>query len=159
MGYYFVFKVTQCIIRSDIRAMINSGFHREMFILIKIDHPESNPNFKKLDHDEFSYCGRLYDIIEETVKGNTTWYNCINDQQEEQLISGYEKIQSFASGTGSPDKTNHIESLLHNLVTLALVTGPMNPTVPNSIDFTFCQYSFHPDTSVSGPVPPPPDIS
>lgn len=159
MGYYFVFKVNQSMIRSDIRAMIYSEFHKEMFILIRIDSPDSNPNFKKLDHDEFSYCGKLYDIVSESVKGNTTWYYCINDQQEERLITGFEKIQSFTYAFGSPDKIKHTLALLHNLITFALVNDPTDTIKSKPVDFIFCKYSNHPVNRVQSPVPPPPELS
>jgi hypothetical protein len=107
MGVYVVFKVNQSMIRSDTRAMINSGFHKELYLLVRIDNPGSDPNFKKLDHNEFSYQGQLYDIVSESVKGSTIWYYCIHDKHEERLIDGFEKIQSFPSSPGSPRRTNH----------------------------------------------------
>lgn len=159
MGYYFLFEVNRSIIRCDIRAMINSGFHKGMFILIKIDCPRSNPDFKKLDHDEFSYCGRFYDIVSESSKGNTTSYYCINDQQEERLIGAFEKFQSFASCFGFPDKTKHTLALLHNFIVLAMINDPIDAIKSNPTDYTFGKYSSDPFNIVQSPVSPPPELS
>jgi len=159
MGYFFVFKVNQSFIRYDIRNMIHSGSHKQMFILVKIDYPGSNPNFRKLDHDEFSYCGRLYDIITESVKGNTTWFCCINDRHEERLIAGFEKIRSFISTFGSPDKTKHMLALVFNHITLALINDPTDSLKTAPIDYQFCQYLCHPVKTSQCPLPPPPKFS
>lgn len=159
MGYFIVFKVNQSLIRSDIRAMINSGFQKEMLIVIKIDNPGSDPNFKKLDHNEFSYCGRLYDIAGESVKGKTVWYYCINDKHEEQLIAGFEKIQSYSSPFGSHQNSKYMLALRHNLVTLALLIEPSDSSKPDLSDINFCQYSYPIVNTGNCPVSPPPELS
>ena len=159
MGYYFVFKVNQSILRFEIRGMINSGFHKEMCILVKIDRPESNPDFKKLDHNEFSYCGRLYDIVSESVKGNTTWYYCINDKQEERLIAGFEKIQNLNLGPGSSGKAKQTQALLYHLITIALLKEPIVFTYPQPLEVVFGYNQRHPFTPFLIPFSPPPELS
>jgi len=159
MGYYFVFKVNQSIIQSEIRTMIHSGFDKELIILIKINNNESNRNFIMLDHDEFSYCGRYFDIVKESIKGNMTWYYCVNDKQEERLIAGFEKIQTLASPLGFPDKTKHILALLHNLITFALVNDSRYSKKFISAEVNFCQYSFFTIKPILIPLLPPPKFS
>jgi hypothetical protein len=159
MGYYFVFKVNQSILRCEIRGMINSGFHKEMCILVKIDCPDSNPNFKKLDHHEFSYCGRLYDIVSESVKGNTTWYYCINDKQEERLIAGFEKIQNLNLGVGSSGKAKQSQALLYHLITIALIKEPIVLAYPQPLKVVFGYNHLHLLTPLNIPVSPPPELS
>jgi hypothetical protein len=159
MGYYFVFKVNQSIIQFQIRGIINSGFHNEMCILVKIDRPESNPNFKKTDLHEFSYCGRLYDIVSESVKGNTTWYYCINDKLEERLIAGFEKIQNLNLGLGSSDKTKQTQALLYHLITIALLKESIVFNYPQPLEVVFGYTQQHLLTPFHIPVSPPPELS
>jgi hypothetical protein len=159
MGYWFVFKVNQSVIQSVMRGIINSGFHKEMYVLIKIDHPESNPDFKMLDHDEFTYCGRLYDIVSESSHGTTTWYYCINDKKEQRLIAGFEKIQTYTSDRGYPGKIKHTLALLHNLIILALVNHSLDLVKPDPSEITLCQYSDHTITTIQIPLSPPPELS
>jgi hypothetical protein len=159
MGCYFVFKVNQTLIRSDIRAIISSGYHREMFILLKIDNPASNRNFKKMDHNEFSYCGRLYDIVNESVKGKTTFYYCVNDTQEERLIAGFENFQSITGFPGSTGKSKQMLVMLYNLITIALVRDLKDSLHTAVTDVNFCQYSTPVIKSFLTPVSPPPKFS
>jgi len=159
MGYYFVFKVNQSMIRSEIRGMINSGFHKEMCILIKIDRPDSNPNFKKTDLHEFSYCGRLYDIVSESVKGNMIWYYCINDKQEERLIAGFEKIQNLNLVPGSSGKAKQTQALLYHLIKIALIKEPIIFDYPQPVEVVFGYNQCHPLTPIHIPLSPPPELS
>ena len=159
MGYYILFEVNQSIIRYDMRAMIKSGSHEERIILIKVDSRGFNPNFKKLDNNEFYYFGKLFDIVREKVRGNTTLYYCINDNHEERLVSGIKNIQSFTSASGVPEKTKHMLPLQHTLIILALINNPAGYLRPVPVDFNFHPYSSHHLQSVQSPVPPPPKVS
>lgn len=159
MGYYFVFKVNQSIIRFEIRGMINSGFHKEMCTLIKIDHPDSNPNFKKTDLHEFSYCGRLYDIVSESVNGSMTWYYCFNDKQEEKLIAGFEKIQNLDPGVGSSGKAKQTQAILYHLIKIALVKDPIIFDYPQPVEVVFGYNQCHLLTPIHIPLSPPPELS
>jgi hypothetical protein len=159
MGYYFVYKVNQSIIQSEIRNIIRSGIHEEMYILVKVEHPADNPDFRLLDHNEFSYCGKLYDIASETVKENVTWYYCINDKQEERLIAGFEKIQDLNPVSGPSDKTKHTMALLYHLVTIALVKEPVVFSYPQPLKVIFGYTPHHPSTSFQIPLSPPPELS
>jgi len=159
MGYYFVFKVNQSIIQSEIKGIINSGFHKEMVVLVKIDCPDSNPNFKKTDLHEFSYCGQLYDIVSESVKGKTTWYYCINDKQEERLITGFEKIQTLDPGLSSSGKSKQSHALLYHLITIALIREPIVLAYPQPLNVLFGYNQRHLLTPLNIPVSPPPKLS
>lgn len=159
MGYWFVFKVNQSIIQSGIRGIIKSGVHQELCVLVKIDRPDSNPDFKKVDQHEFSYCGRLYDIVSESVNGNTTWYYCINDKQEERLIAGFQKIQDLNPGIGSPGKTKQTQAILYLLITMALIKEPVVLTYPQPLNVVFGYHQNHPFTPFHIPISPPPEVS
>jgi hypothetical protein len=159
MGYYFVFKVNQSIIRREVRGIINSGSHKEMCVLVKIDHPESNPDFKLLDHHEFTYHGRLYDIVSKSVKGNTTWFYCFNDKQEEQLIAGFEKLQDLNPGYASTGKTKHTYALVYHLITIALIKEPVVITFPQPLEVTYFYHQDNPLSPYTGPNSPPPELA
>jgi len=159
MGYYFVFKVNQSIIQSEIRGIISSGFHKEKYTVVKVDHPLDNPNFRLLDHDEFSYFGRLYDIVSKSVKGNITWYYCLNDKKEETLVAGFERIQNLDPRCGSPDKIKHTMALIYHLITIALIKEPIVFDYPQPLNVTFGYTQHHPFTPFQIPISPPPKLS
>lgn len=130
-----------------------------MVILVKIDHPDSNPNFQKTDQNEFSYYGRLYDIVSESVNGNTTWYYCINDIQEEKLIAGFEKIQNLNPGIGSSGKAKQSHALLYHLITIALIKEPIVLSYPQPLKVVFGSHQRHLLTPLNIPFSPPPELS
>jgi hypothetical protein len=159
LGYYFVFKVNQSIIQSEIRGMISSGLLNVKYTLVTVDHPESNPQFKMMDHNEFTYCGQLYDIVSASVKGNTTWFYCYNDKQEERLISGFERIQNLDPGCGSSHKTKHTTALIYHLITMALIKDPIMVDYPQPLKVTFGYTQDHPFPAFQIPLSPPPKLS
>jgi hypothetical protein len=159
MGYYFVFKVNQSMIQSEIRGMIRSGLHHSKYTLVKVDHPESNPQFKILDHNEFTYCGQLYDIVCQTVKGNTTWFYCLNDRQEERLIAGFQNVQNLDPSLGSSGKAKQAHAILYHLITLALVREPIVFKYPQPLKVEFGFTNIHPVSPLHIPFSPPPELS
>lgn len=143
MGYYFVFKVNQSLIHGDIRAMINSGFHREQFILVRVENPETNPGYKRLDIDEFVYCGKLYDIVNTSKSGNVLSFWCVNDKEEELLVGSFEKVLAFASIFGTHDKSKQILALLQGIISIALVKTVDEIIKPDLNKINFPKYFSH----------------
>jgi len=156
MGYYFVFRINQSFIRSEVKGIIKSGCLEANYTLLKIVKPGSNPDFKKTETDEFTYLGRMYDVVREWTKNDTTFYYCINDKQEDQLITGFQTIQKFAPGTGSSEKAKHTYALLYHVITVALLNERIVPVPKQPVTFRFCEYTCQPNTSCGAPEAPPP---
>ena len=157
LGYYFVFRMDQSIQKSKSQNIIHQGLARSLIIVIKIDKDCSNPNFKKLDKNEFYYYGQLFDVITKSIKGNTTWYYCYHDIQEENLNTGFEKIKSLSSGTDNPGHLIHLMGLMYNHITLALLSEISHPVTHEKTEISFCHYFFHVVSDNEDPVFPPPE--
>lgn len=158
MGYFFVFKVNQSIIRSNNRGLINSGYYKEQVILIKIK-PGTDHEFKKLDHDEISYKGRLYDVVSESARGSVIWYYCVIDSQEESLIAGFEKMQSFPFAFGTTSNSKQLLTSLHRIVTPALICESKDSIKPGPVKAEFHQFVPRFYNIIPSPLPPPPEFS
>lgn len=156
MGYFFVFRINQSFIRSEVKGIIKAGCLKANYTLLKISNPKSNPDFKKTEKDEFLYLGRMYDIVREWTKDDTTYFYCINDKQEEQLIAGFQSIQKFVPGTGSSDKAKHTLAILYHVITIALLNELTVPVQKQPVDFKFCEYTYQPHSSCQTPISPPP---
>jgi len=156
IGYYFVYRVNQSVIRYETRAMIHSGFHKELFIIISIRNPETNRNFKKLDRDEFSYYGKLYDVVSESVHGNIISYYCLNDRQEDRLLAGFERIKTFASTPGSREGSKQLLSFCPHFLLQALVNGHQDLLKPGQCIIRYPRYFTNPFKTVLNTVPHPP---
>jgi len=83
-GYVFIFTISQKIIKKEIKQLLRKSLPDEQveFLKIKI----GDPNFRKVEKNEFVFNGRLYDIIEIRQKDGFMIIRCINDQKEEKLF-------------------------------------------------------------------------
>jgi hypothetical protein len=159
MGYYFIFSYNQYLVRSEMKRFIRSGYFEDSYIVLKIVNPSLNPDFKRVNKGEFRYKDKLYDIVSETKTDNFTTFRCINDKNEEKLLSGFHHYFELASSQNNPVKARHARAMLYHVIKLALPENPLNicPVVPSEISFinpiNLLSSVFNP------PVSPPPKVA
>ena len=127
MWYYIVFKCNQCHIKNEMISQIRLGVFHPDIVLLKILRPEQEHQFQRIEKNEFSYCGRLYDIVVERKCGDTTFFYCLHDKKEEMLLADFSILFRHQRHSGSSSKDNPIQALLHNLISQALI---QNAAVP-----------------------------
>lgn len=137
MGYYVVFKCNQYLIKKEMYSQIRGGVFHPDVVRLKILHPEQDRQFRRTEKNEFTYLGRLYDIVVERRSGDTTLFYCLNDKKEETLLADYTLYLRFNGRSGSSQKDNPIHALLHNLISQALIQNPALPVVNNGLTFIF----------------------
>ncbi|HSN50163.1 MAG TPA: hypothetical protein VLR52_02950, partial [Bacteroidales bacterium] len=105
-GYYFVFRSEQAVLKEEMRGLIRShktGFfqnqnttgHRKDFFRSACEQIKvslNDPCFQWVETGEFRFHGKLYDVISQKSSGQEIIFYCINDQQEETLLSAYHRI-------------------------------------------------------------------
>lgn len=101
---------------------INCGTTADQIVVLKITHPESRKQFRRINTKEFTYLGKMYDVIEEYTCGDTTIFYCLHDKKEEELLADYSLY--LRSSTDSPLKHNSVLALLHNLFNHAIFQNP-----------------------------------
>jgi hypothetical protein len=156
MGYYFVFSYNQYLVRSEMKRYINAGYFEDSYIVLKIVNPLLNPDFKRVDKNEFRYKDKLYDIISENKTGNFTTFLCINDKNEEKLLAGFHQYFELASSQNNPVKARHAQAMLYHVIKLALPENLWNqpPLVPAEISFINPIHSL--SSILHPPISPPP---
>lgn len=90
-GYFAVFKVMQQNVKKQIKTSIKQGIPQEK--LHSFRFPADKELQKKMgirwhEKKEFSYKGKMYDIVYKLQDGNFIIYKCVNDTQEEALFAG-----------------------------------------------------------------------
>lgn len=70
--------------------------------------------FKRIHNKEFRYKGRLYDIAREEQVGKTTWFYCVQDNQETELVSRLNDLKK-KDGNNNPIEKNRTQ-VLKNMV-------------------------------------------
>jgi hypothetical protein len=93
LGIYLVFKLKQTEIRSEVKNKISTELPDEALVLIKLNNSTANKSgngFRWIRHNEFSYRGKMYDVVRrEQHDRNEIWFFCLSDEQETKLISNF----------------------------------------------------------------------
>jgi hypothetical protein len=121
-GYYFVFKILQNNIRKEMKTLIKSTISEDETETIIISDSEMlspSSSFKFLKKNEFTYKGKLYDIVHRKKENGINTFYCINDKQEEKLFSGLHEFIKFNMDNNIPVK-NKLNSLIKNIVKEAI---------------------------------------
>jgi hypothetical protein len=88
-GYFISFKAEQYLIKKSVKQRLKSQIPDEELTCLVFN--PSSKNFRQIEwieKHEFRYYGIMYDIVRQYIdKRGYIHYYCINDRQEEQLIS------------------------------------------------------------------------
>ena len=103
------------------KSLVRAGYFRDQYQQLVITDPKSDPDFKWLEKGEFSYHGKLYDLISMDVKGTTIILNCINDKKEEQLVARHDQFRNLLAGINSPERTKNTHAMQNLLIKQALI--------------------------------------
>ncbi len=149
VGAYLVFESTRVAVRKEIKKRIKAGVpEKDLHVLrFRLDDVESGSAGIQWKHKgEFSYRGKMYDIVRKTADQEFITYYCINDTEEEQLFARLDElVNDYASGDkNTRDKTrNKLRLLVQELVKPAMLTlsvFPGNLRVISGFTFAFTEY-------------------
>jgi hypothetical protein len=108
IGYLVIFYAIQHRVRSDMwqltkESLSESGLTRLAFLAREVESGDAGITW--IEEHEFRFGGRMYDIVRSWSHGDSAYYLCINDVQEEELFSQLDKHVSRNTGdTGLPGK-------------------------------------------------------
>lgn len=93
-GYLAAFCLLQSHVRSDIKRTIKSGLPDNTLTLLvfqtsSLGNDESSVQW--LEENEFLYRGSMYDVVRARADGDSTYFLCINDVEEERLFAGLDR--------------------------------------------------------------------
>jgi hypothetical protein len=111
-GYYIPYFIKLTIIRNEIEKIVKESIPDEYIVKITIDtrNPGDNPEWMR-EGKEFRYKGDMYDVIKsETHNGRKTYF-CINDKEEKNLGSNFNKLLSKKLENEGKTKTNSQKEL------------------------------------------------
>ena len=155
MGYYFVFSYNHFMVRSEMKNLIKAGYFKDSFIVLKVDNPLLNKDFRRVGPGEFIFRDQLYDIIKEEKEGNSIIFLCINDKNEEDLLSGFHRYFEVSFIKDNPVKAKHAQALLYHVIKLALFGYTFTKPFNESADMSYAN-PFYPLFSIFYPPSSPP---
>lgn len=119
MGYFIASKVALKEAKREMRFALRAGIIDEkLTVLITIPKKEMASVLFVDEGKEIIYKGELYDIINRTESKNAVTFKCINDKNEEQLLSNLEDHITSYVGTPASPKSSNGKKIGQNLVKL-----------------------------------------
>ena len=95
LGPLLLFSVQRQQAKREIKQRLKAAAKEEDLIRLTIPlalERGSNTRFLRIDDREFRLDGKMYDIIRQEVRGDTTYYVCIEDVKETVLFAGLEAL-------------------------------------------------------------------
>lgn len=153
VGYLAVYAVMKYRIQGEVKEMIKASVpisELTSFSFLTSDLDREKTAIQWMADDEFRYEGRMYDIVAVQVNGDSTYFKCINDIQEERLfadLGDHVRRQMGDSGNqGRLDtfkdifKDSHIRNISlcnHLSATGTIIALPVNEYVSVDRDVPF----------------------
>ena len=114
-GYYIAVPLTSALFKSVVRVGMQANVFEKDLVLIKIPTrltKASVQDFQMTEGDEFQYKNKLYDVSSQKIVGDTTYFYCYNDKDEDQLYTGLDEhlktdigLTNSSSKNGNHDNT------------------------------------------------------
>lgn len=122
-GFFVVFKIEQYAAKDEMKAYISqnpANAELEKIVISNEVMDSRASGFRMFDDNkEFTFNGKLYDIIKSTSDGKFTTFYCLNDKNEERIISNlYEHVQRNTD-QNIPSRDNAMK-LIKNIIKEAL---------------------------------------
>ena len=137
-GYLVVFSVRQDHVRSEIKRMLKESVPQSDLLQL-VFHTQSLEQgqypLQWIEDHEFRYAGGMYDIVRSHTTGDSTYYLCVNDIQEEALFADLDSHvqREMGSQSGRLDAFKDVfkESFVERHI-VAIVL-PLQLTCPDQI--------------------------
>lgn len=91
-GYYLWFSYVKNNIQKEIRREIRQGLSEKDLTLISMPVNDESGICWIKPGKEFTFNGKMYDVVKITINNNRKFYYCIDDVKEKNLIAGFSKI-------------------------------------------------------------------
>ena len=89
---YLILQYQKMQVKKEVKSSIIAGLDRNQLALVKLTEEESKTQLYWEHPTEFEYEGRMYDIVEKEVKGDTIFYWCWIDNEETKLNAQLENL-------------------------------------------------------------------
>ena len=141
MGYYLAFRLRQVELKKEVRAYLKSHTNDEHLTHFEVqlqDGTFTDERFAWENETEFEYAGKMYDVIEKIITGNSMVMHCLEDQKETELLKAFASMQNRETQHGK----NRTASLLQIISTVYLpIQITCIPPPPIASTYNFKSYT------------------
>jgi len=104
VGYYFIVQSVQENIKEEMKAGIAAGVDEVALTQIDYAAAKDNISWEEDEASEFSYKGKMYDLVRTTVVNGRTILHCISDEKETELVNKYQAAMKDHDSGGKKQK-------------------------------------------------------
>ena len=133
------------------------GIDKKELVLLKFTKEQSKTELDWEHSKEFEYAGEMYDVVEETIKGDSIYYYCWWDHEETKLNKQLSDLVTKAMGQNQQNKENQ-NRLQNFLKTLYHFDANCNPPLPTLLTKNVTMYAYSCITFSGIPLTPPPEV-
>lgn len=90
-GYYLWFSIKQYLIQQEVKQEIRKGLDDNALSLVVIDSDKISGLHWIKPGKEFIHAGKMYDVVKTRISGSKSYFYCINDVREKQLIGSFQQ--------------------------------------------------------------------
>jgi hypothetical protein len=116
-GYLAVFSAMQFRIRSEVKKALKASVPESELTSFAFPTSSIEYSVQWIEDHEFRYNGNLYDIVRSHTCGDTTYFACINDAQEEQLFDHLDNhVQRHMGDSGQSGKFDSFKDVFKDSI-------------------------------------------
>ncbi len=146
-------------VKKTIKWRMIAGMDKSGLVLLKFSKEEAETQLEWEHSREFEYKGRMYDVVEKSVHGDTIWYRCWPDDEETKLNLQLNELVASAMGKNpvSKDSRDRLNNFLKSLYCSDhsdknLLANNAKEISPFHFSSDYSSFCFSPPT-------PPPEIA
>lgn len=116
-GYLLIFLVLQSSLKDRAEEKLVSDNHVKSAVVLafsKADFEEGIKEFKMMDEREFSFRGKMYDIIKTVNKNDSLYFYCIADTDEDDLNLAFSRNGNGDDGNKNAANKNLLKNILQD---------------------------------------------
>lgn len=147
----------QSFFKNDAANQLNGFIKDDNLELIRIHKNDINDNSSIInftEEDEFLYGGMMYDVYKTAVKGDSIYYYCVSDENENNLEKAFASYLN--TKTSNNTRSNAVNNILLNITKIGLT--PVNSDIifyQTGVYFAINKY-YHPGNLSLETLTPPP---
>lgn len=155
-GTYLFFHFKEIQIKKEVNEFIQNKIEEKDIITLRFSDKEIKTRLVWKHSREFIFEGNMYDIVDQGVDGNMTWYRCYRDHKETRLFNEKEKRIARAIGNDPAQKkqSERIKQILKTAFQNKSINWNILLPPPSIILFSIFHFPFS-IFPPSPPVPPP----
>ena len=129
VGYYFIYTIHQHIIKEEIERELLAHIPEPSLEVIIAEQVADKIVWEE-KNKEFSLNGILYDVARIEKKEGKTFFYCINDKKEKQLLDSL--VKAVNKNHDNKQGRNNIKSLIIDLLCMSIEEEPATFSCPSA---------------------------